>query len=119
MSTCNLNKKLYMIAIFMCYIPLRTPYNCASNAIYFIEFTSPSIFLFVLCFYHFFFKFLIICMSLGVIVKKSSLMLWQYNTMKMTFHAIIYQMNGYTLLWHQNSIFYLFYKIYTFRNFYN
>ena len=76
MSTCNLNKKLYMIAIFMCYIPLRTPCNCASNPIYYIEFTSASIFLFVLCFYHFFFKFLIICMSLGVSKKNHP---WWYD----------------------------------------
>ena len=66
--TCNLNKKLYMIAIFMCYIPLRTPCNCSSNPIYYIEFTIASIFFFVLWFYHFF-KFLIINMSFGMAVK--------------------------------------------------
>ena len=45
--TCNLNKKLYMIAIFMCCIPLCTPCNYSSNPIYYIEFTIASIFFFV------------------------------------------------------------------------
>ena len=57
-----------MIAIFMCYIQLRSPCNCASNPIYFIEFIIASIFFFVLWFYHFF-KFLIINMSFGIAEK--------------------------------------------------
>ena len=63
--TWDLNKKLYMIAIFISCMPLHTLYNYASNPIYFIKFTCPSIFLFVLWFYHFL-TFLIICMSLDV-----------------------------------------------------
>ena len=73
--TCNVNKKLYMIAIFIYCMSLYTPCNYASNAIYYIEFTCASIFLFVLCFYHFF-KYFIICMSLGTIVKNHP---WWYG----------------------------------------
>ena len=105
MSTCNLNKKLYMIAIFMCYIPLRTPCDYASNPIYFIEFTCSSIFFFVLWFHHFF-KFLIILHVTWYGCKKSSLMLCHCNTLKMIFYAIIYQINGYAMLFHQKSFFY-------------
>ena len=54
-----------MIAIFISCMPLHTPCNYASNPIYFIKFTCPSIFLFVFRLYHFL-TFLIICMSLGV-----------------------------------------------------
>ena len=103
--TCNLNKKLFMIAIFMCYIPLLTPCNYASNAIYYIEFTCASIFLFVLWFYHFL-TFSIILHFTWYGCKKSSLMLCHCNTLKMIFHAIIYQMDGYAMLWHQKSFFY-------------
>ena len=64
-----------MIAIFISCMPLHTPCNYASNAIYFIEFTCASIFLFVLWFYHFL-TFLIICMSLGVNKKNHP---WWYG----------------------------------------